>query len=271
MSHPTILSPCLNSRELEKIHSFSLTPTPHSYQRLSPGLSEQFSILWKPLDDDFPLLVAHKSWCTLLTLLNATLSDTSPVIIQGPLWGWERRTNRRGRWWCVALGYSFGEPQPGRAEARQCPHTSPDEHECEVGLPGWRWDSGHSTVTSQVPWPSSVISIVSCMFLSSMALHTTSTSPPHGDHCFVVGLALQFLQEEPPSGSLTSEPELAGDGLLTALWDVLECFVVGLWLLPPGLLQTCFFLSSLVGPQLPTCFVFTYLLLTSPVPWCTAL
>lgn len=67
-------------------------------------------------------------------------------------------------------------------------------------------------------------------------------------------------------GLLLPEPEVAGDGLL------LEFFVVGLWLLPPGLLQTCFFLSSLAGPQLPvtphlpTCFVFTYLLLTPTVP-----
>lgn len=105
-----------------------------------------------------------------------------------------------------------------------------------------------------------------------MALRTTSMSLPQRDHCFVVGLALQVLQEEPPVGLLLPEPEVAGDGLLPALWDVLEFFVVGLWLLPPGLLQTCFFLSSLAGPQLPvtphlpTCFVFTYLLLTSTVP-----
>lgn len=73
-------------------------------------------------------------------------------------------------------------------------------------------------------------------------------------------------------GLLLPEPEVAGDGLLPALWDVLEFLVVGLWPLPPGLLQTCVFLSSLAGPQLPvtphlpTCFVFTYLLLTSMSP-----
>lgn len=60
----------------------------------------------------------------------------------------------------------------------------------------------HSDITQFPGHP--VISIVSCIFLSSMALHTTSTSLPQGDHCFVVGLALQFLQEEPPSGSLTT-------------------------------------------------------------------
>lgn len=38
----------------------------------------------------------------------------------------------------MTFSYSFGEPKPGSAEARQCPPTSSDLHKCEVASHGWR-------------------------------------------------------------------------------------------------------------------------------------
>lgn len=49
---------------------------------------------------------------------------------------------------------------------------------------------------------------------------------------------------------LLPEPELAGGGLLPICEMSRGSFVVGLRLLLPGLIQTRFFSSSLVAPQL---------------------
>lgn len=88
----------------------------------------------------------------------------------------------------------------------------------------------------------------------------------------MVGLVYNSSRKSHPLGLLLPEPELAGDGFLPTLQDVLGFFVVGLCLLPQFLGYLFLFVISsqstadLSLPHPPTCFVFTHLLLTSTVP-----
>lgn len=129
-----------------------------------------------------------------------SLSWMSPegVWVQSSLRGRERRGEEGGGGGGgVTFSYNLGEPKPGRTEAGQCPHTALTSiivrwvsltEDWKLSLQQW-----HDTV----PWPLSVLSMV-----SSMALDTTPTSLPHGNHCFVEGLA--FWKGITHSGSLTS-------------------------------------------------------------------
>lgn len=175
----------------------------------------------------------------LLPLLNIPRRDMSLVFTQGPL---------RGRGEGGGTGYSLGDQ--GQEGLRQSSVLTPAQKSVSVrwGRRTGKWGLGHSDITRFPGHPVSSPSSLPCSSLPRL-WHNGHFSTSW-DHCFWVGLALQFLEAEPAQW-VSPRTSMAGDGLLPDSWDAPGFFVVGCGCCSLGCtrLVTCFFLSSLVGPQ----------------------